>query len=147
MRRKVSLALGFGLLLAIGCAGTETRTYILTNPTSAPATWTGRDMDEVIEAWGPPAARQSDGEGGILLIYEDRTGVSASASEGTASPPDLDPNPSLTPAKSQEIKRVKAKFWIDSQRKVYRFWFPSGVYKKGLDTPPAKKPKGEDGEP
>jgi hypothetical protein len=139
MRRSIGAALWLGCVLVVGCATTQTRTYRLPATTSAPATWTGRAVDDVLEAWGPPSVRTSDGEGGTLLVYEEKTGVSAAVEEGGPSPPDLDPTPSSGPTKSEQIKRVKAKFWVDREGNVYRFWFSPSVYKKGLDTPPAKK--------
>ncbi len=65
--------------------------------------------------------------------------MSTSVEEGQVKPPDLDPKKGSGPRTTEEIKRVKAKFWLDHDGKVYRFWFPPGVYKKGLDTPPARK--------
>jgi len=137
---RAIIVLGLGCAVCAGCARTETRVYMMQASPGAGATWTGRSADEVVEAWGPPTARQSDGEGGRLLVYEHKTGISTSASEGPPTPPDLNPNPrGEAPRVTEEIKRPRAKFWIGADGKVYRFWFSADVYKKGEHTPPAKK--------
>jgi len=143
---RATTTVGLCCLLSLACARTETRVYTVPALANAPATWTGRSVDDVVEAWGPPSARQSDGEGGTVLVYDEKTGISASATEGGPSPPDLDPSPRPGTTTTEEIKRPRAKFWIGADRKVYRFWFAADVYRKGGDSPPAKKPVSGDDE-
>jgi hypothetical protein len=149
MRNGTSALLLLAGLGAVACGTTTTRTYTVTSPASAPATWTGRSLDEVVEIWGPPSLRQGDGEGGTILVYQDNSGISTSVSEGGASAavPDLDPGAPSGPQRTETLKKVRAKFWVDKLGHVYRFWFSPEVYKKGTDTPPAKKAKDEAGEP
>jgi hypothetical protein len=144
MRITTLALLTIGCLGLAGCAPTQTRTYTITGPTSAPATWTGRSMDEVLETWGPPSVRESDGQDGTLVVYQDKSAVSTSVSESAPSPPDLDPHAGAQPMRVENLKKVQAKFWLDKQGKVYRFWFSPEVYKKGTDTPPAKKSENEE---
>lgn len=133
------IVLGLVCLACVDCSSTQTRVYTMQPGASTPATWNGRDVDEVIEVWGPPSARQSDGEGGALLVYDEKTAVSASASGGPPTPPDLDPNSREGMKATQEVRRTRAQFWVGADGTVYRFWFSADVYGKGLDTPPARK--------
>src|SRR6185295_3807144 len=80
------------------------------------------------------------------LIYQEKSAISASVSEGAPSAPDMAPDPPAPPSKTENLKKVQAKFWLDRENKVYRFWFSPEVYKKGTDTPPARKPKDEGAE-
>jgi len=130
--------------IASGCTTTETRSYRL-DPAAAPlTTWSGKNVDQVLDVWGPPSERQGDGEGGSILVYREASAITASVTDGSKVPSPAPTSPGA-PTTSERLTRVRARFWIDADGKVYRYWFSSDVYKKGEGELPApKKPDADE---
>jgi hypothetical protein len=137
-RMILAAAAGAALCLApAGCAQhttVTTRTVLPSSPSSA--TWMGRSVEEVERIWGEAPERESDGEGGVVLVYRTDTGVSVSAGGSSApGPTGAAGDPERT--QSEKITKVRARFWINPAGNVYRYWFSQDVYDAGKDAPPA----------
>lgn len=132
------LLLASALATLAGCATTET-TVVTLPPVALPkSSWIGHDVTDVISKWGPASQREADGRGGQILTY-DKTQTTLSESN-TAPGIDL---PSV-PVKTTPIKKVRARFWVDPQKKVYKIWFSDDVYEKGEDVAPSAHPESDD---
>lgn len=134
-----------------GCATTETRSYRLDPAAPALATWNGKPLTKVLDVWGAPTERENDGEGGTILVYREALPVTVSSStrEGMAPPP---PGPNASDSKgstaTERLTKVRARFWVNAEGSVYRYWFSNDVYEKGEgDLPAPKKPASEPGHP
>lgn len=137
---RIPVALLVMLALAGGsCAPAIRTTYRLDPSSGKPATWNGRSMDEVTQAWGAPNERESDGQGGTILVYRETLPISTSV-DRSSKPPSPDPSVEVSSRQSEPISKVRARFWIDPQGTVYRFWFSSDVYEKGDNELPAPAP-------
>jgi len=140
---RIPAAILVVLALAGGSCAPATRTTYRLDPSSGKlATWNGRTADEVTKVWGPPTERESDGQGGTIFVYREQLPISTSV-EGSSKPPSLDPSVEASSKQSDRVSKVRARFWIDPQGTVYRFWFSNDVYKKGDNELPAPKPAGE----
>lgn len=133
-------------LLAVACAPASRTTYRMDPASAALATWNGRGEAEVRKAWGEPSQRESDGSGGTILVYREKTVVTTSV-EASSKPPSPDPAPSLDPKRTDRLTKDRARFWLDPKGTVYRYWFSSSVYKKGDNELPGPKPDESPNEP
>lgn len=112
-------------------------------PTPAQYSWTGRTVEQVLEVFGPPSDRSPDGAGGTVLTYE-AVKPKDERLQPRERPAPGDPPVAREPTDDPEVRRTnaaetkdQAKFWIDPQGKVARFWFSKDMYRKGVPSPPA----------
>lgn len=56
-------------LNVVGCVAMKTLNDSLT-PNAAMASWQGRNWNDLVASWGPPARVMDDGSGGRILTYE-----------------------------------------------------------------------------
>ena len=146
---RVPLAAALLAPLLVGCAQ---RTEVVTESRAMPSfdsmTWTGRTLDEVLEVFGRPSDRKPDGEGGTVLTYSEietiREGASKTQAgevtiEGSADRDAPLGSPPLDPEDNRVETTARAMFWLDGQNRVYRYWFPDWMYKKGIPSPPRRQ--------
>ena len=135
------LVLG-ALLAAGGCTRTVTAVHSVTPEEYSSNSWIGRTSEDIHRAWGDGAQAQPDGLGGTVIGYTRME--SHSVPPITAQGPY--PGPAGSPGSFQPELGVVwvstpsdlARFWLDANGKVYRFWFADEVYRKGLDRPEAR---------
>jgi hypothetical protein len=123
------------LFFLASCATRETTVVTLRSESFATNPWKGRSVDDVISAWGRPAQRDPDGQGGTILLY-DKTQTTYKESSVDPAGPDRE-----TP-----VKKILAKFWIGPDDLVYRTWFANEIYRQGRDAPPARPPTEDEAE-
>ena len=142
MKSSVAGTILLAVAVVSGCATTETRSYRLDPAAPALATWNGKSLAKVLDVWGAPTERQSDGEGGSILVYRDNLPITVSSStrDGTK-PPSPSPNAGDASGSttSERLTKVRARFWVDAGGTVYRYWFSNDVYEKGEGDLPAPK--------
>ena len=142
MRISLAAILLLAALAPSGCATTETRSYRLDPAAPALATWNGKPLSTVLDVWGSPTERENDGEGGTILVYRESLPVTVSSStrDGLAPPP---PGPNASDSKgsttTERLTKVRARFWVNPEGTVYRYWFSNDVYEKGEGDLPAPK--------
>jgi hypothetical protein len=141
MRHAAIVVIGAVLVLA-SCAPTVTTVRTVSQAEYQERSWVGHTAEDVAVAWGENAGKEPDGTGGRVLIYRRAaTSYVSSAGASSANPRPEDAsgkNDQATVAQGGTADEILAKFWIDSNDKVYRYWFANEVYKKGLDAPSAK---------
>jgi len=137
--RRAALALG-ALLSCAGCTTTVTTVRTVSTAEYAAHSWIGRGEQDVVNAWGENGRQESDGSGGRLWTYGRMSSheIPPGRTSGDSGRHDFPagPNDDL-PQRAATVDEL-AKFWIDADGKVYRFWFAAEIYKKGLDAPTAK---------
>lgn len=123
-------------IVVSGCA-----TELVSVPVSTPnaRTWVGERRERVISVWGTPTESEPDAQGGEILVYRESKIVSGSEpvndreTQRTANAPQYQ-----TTGARRVAGDVRAKFWVDGEGSVYRFWFAPEVYKKGDVYPPPR---------
>ena len=139
-------AIASAALLAAAAGSCAPRTVVTTRTLlripQAESTWMGRTIEDIEKVWGRSTLRESDGDGGIVVAYRHDTLFSVSASTGPNRHPTDPPtrteqlNPKNT--QTEKITKALARFWIDSNGKVYRYWFPQEIYDAGRNQPPPR---------
>jgi hypothetical protein len=162
--RTASVLLLLLLPSLAGCASSrpapERERVFLTD--ASRLTWTGKTVDQVLQVFGRPSSRTPDPDGGTVLTYEDIVGIGdtpqrrAGASSADPASPEprttvgtdtsgragvsvsSGPEPTATAPRDRTVAtELKARFWVDEQGKVTRFWFSPELYRKGIPSPPS----------
>jgi uncharacterized protein YceK len=150
---RFAILLVGAVLVLSGCSTTVTTVRTISPEEYSAQSWIGHTAEDVALAWGERSLVEADGNGGRLLMYTKLwtplpiayAGIDPAPSSSSVSVPGIGvvngapvPNQGLRETGGGSQTDVVAKFWIDSNRKVYRFWFADEVYKKHLDSPSAR---------
>jgi hypothetical protein len=134
MRAMTVVVLGLALA-GWGCAR-QVRTERVPVPAMDHLSWTGKPIGAVLEVWGRPSERLQDGEGGTILVYQELDVVGTRQGFGPSDPsPHQPPESAELPQTDLEMD-PRAKFWVDAEGMVYRYWFSPATYRKGVPSPP-----------
>lgn len=125
------------VLLLTACA-TAHRTRSVTVDIDVES-WKGRSLEEVRKVFGRETESEPDGRGGRILGFHEFRGTVTWVPGPTDSPVVSGEErglPGATPTGLLDL--TMARFWIDRNDIVYRYWFAPEVYEKGLAVPPAR---------
>ena len=141
MRYAAIVVIG-AVLMFPGCVSSVTTVRTVSQSEYRENSWIGHTAEDVAVAWGENGGREPDDSGGNILSYHRAAAYYVSSVGAWSAPPSLeDPsgnnNRAMVP-QGGTADEVLAKFWIDSNGKVYRCWFADEVYKKRLDDPGAR---------
>lgn len=106
-------------------------------------TWMGEPVFAVVKVWGPCASPTPDGNGGTICIYSSHTPsrIDSGSAITSGSSNTLEPQKdSLAPrgGGSPDDLPLDAKFWLNADGNVYRYWFSDAVWKSHAEkTKPA----------
>jgi len=136
--------------LALGGCARKTEVVRVIEYAPPPPEWVGRSAAEVVDTFGSPTERRSDGQGGSILVYRRELPVRVGQTQKPNWPSVGDPPKQPTDPEWNVVTRDVAKFWIDPDGQVYREWLdPQHVdrLRRGKGRPAEKSGAGEDDEP
>jgi len=108
----------------------------------------GMTEEELVSLWGKPSSVREDGEGGKILVYDERTVIRYyERSKVTTSIEAEMESPTYAPEEKSIISsEERIRFYLGKDGLEYRSWFHQKLWKDGIPKPPPPKMKKEEQE-